>query len=224
MKLQSKFAALLTTSALLLAACTTNPFTGESQVSRTAGLGIGGAIVGGVFGAALSSDDRLRGAIIGAGIGGIAGGGVGLYMDRQEAALREELEGTGVSVTRDGDQIILNMPGDITFDINESRIKPDFQNNLDGVAMVMEEFDSTLIAISGHTDITGPRDFNMRLSEERAQAVSDYLAGQGVQEVRLYPFGVGPDQPVASNDTEAGRQANRRVELVLEPIREDDLS
>ena len=216
--------ALMASAVLILAACTTNPFTGERQVSRTAGLGIGGAIVGGVIGAALGSDDRLRGALIGAGIGGIAGGGVGLYMDRQEAALREELEGTGVSVTRDGDQIILNMPGDITFDINESRIKPDFQNNLDGVAMVMEEYDSTLIAISGHTDITGPRDYNMRLSEDRAKAVADYLEGRGVQAVRLYPFGEGPDRPIASNDTEAGRQANRRVELVLEPIREEDLS
>ncbi|MCH8552969.1 MAG: OmpA family protein [Natronospirillum sp.] len=219
-----RVSALLTAAVLILAACTTNPFTGERQVSRTAGLGIGGAIVGGVFGAALSRDDRLRGALIGAGIGGIAGGGVGLYMDRQEAALREELEGTGVSVTRDGDQIILNMPGDVTFDINESRIKSDFQNNLNGVAMVMEEYESTLIAISGHTDITGSRELNMRLSEDRAQAVADYLAGRGVQEVRLYPFGEGPDRPIASNDTAEGRQANRRVELVLEPIREEDLS
>lgn len=224
MTVKLRVSALLAAAVLILAACTTNPFTGEREVSRTAGLGIGGAIVGGVFGAALSSDDRLRGALIGAGIGGIAGGGVGLYMDRQEAALREELAGTGVSVTRDGDQIILNMPGDVTFDINESRIKPDFQNNLDGVAMVMEEYDSTLVAISGHTDITGSRELNMRLSEDRAQAVADYLSGRGIQDVRLYPFGEGPDRPIATNDTAEGRQANRRVELVLEPIREEDLS
>ena len=224
MKRAVKISAVLALSVLLLAACTTNPFTGESQVSRTAGLGISGAMVGGIVGAALSSDDRLRGALIGAGIGGVAGGSVGLYMDRQEAALREELAGTGVSVTRDGDNIILNMPGDITFDINQSDIKPDFQNNLDGVAMVMAEFDSTLIAISGHTDITGPRDLNMRLSEERAMSVAQYLAEQGVEEVRLLPFGEGPDRPIASNDTAEGRQSNRRVELVLEPIREEDLS
>lgn len=216
--------ALLAAGALTLAACTTNPFTGEDRVSRTATLGIGGAIVGGLVGGAISGDDRLKGALIGAGIGGVAGGGVGLYMDRQEAALREELAGTGVSVTRDGDQIILNMPGDLTFDVNESTLRSDYENSLDGVAMVMQEYENTLIAIAGHTDITGPRDYNMTLSEARAQSVADYLAREGVQEVRLYPFGEGPDRPIADNNTEQGRQANRRVELVLEPILQEDLS
>ena len=222
-RLLNKTSAATLCAMLFLTACTTNPFTGENQASRTAALGVGGAIVGGVVGLALNSDDRLKGALIGAGIGGVAGGSVGIYMDRQEARLREELAGTGVTVTRDGDQIILNMPGDITFATNESALKADFRNNLDGVALVMEEFENTLIAIAGHTDSTGPRDFNMRLSQARAQSVADYLSGQGVQQVRMFPFGEGPDNPVADNATVAGRAANRRVELTLEPIRANDL-
>lgn len=215
----------LTASAVLLAGCTTiNPYTGERQTSNAAKVAVGGAIVGGVVGAMVSGDNRLKGALIGAGIGGVAGGSVGVYMDVQEAKLREEMLGTGVTVTRDGDQIILNMPGSITFDVNESTLQSDFQTNLDGVAAILVEYPDTLIAIAGHTDSTGSRTYNQRLSERRAQSVADYLLSKDVQSVRLFPYGEGPDKPIADNSTEAGRLANRRVELVLEPIVKDDLS
>lgn len=211
-------------SAVLLAGCTTiNPYTGERQTSNAAKVAVGGAIVGGVAGAMVSRDNRLKGALIGAGIGGVVGGSVGVYMDVQEAKLREQMEGTGVTVSRNGDQIILNMPGNITFDVNEATLQSNFQNNLDGVAAILVEYPDTLIAIAGHTDSTGSRTYNQRLSERRAQSVADYLRGQGVQSVRLFPYGEGPDKPIADNNTAEGRAANRRVELVLEPIVREDL-
>ncbi|WP_380695606.1 MULTISPECIES: OmpA family protein [Saccharospirillaceae] len=214
----------LAATTLLLAGCSTiNPYTGERQTSNAARLGVGGAFVGGVVGAMFNSDDRLKGALIGAGIGGVAGGATGVYMDNQEAKLREEMAGTGVTITRTGDQILLNMPGSITFEVNEADLRDDFENNLDGVAAILVEYPDTLIVISGHTDSTGSLALNQRLSEERAQSVADYLQSQGVQSVRIIPVGAGPNRPIADNSTAEGRAANRRVELVLEPIEQEDL-
>lgn len=214
----------LAAATLLLAGCTTiNPYTGERQTSNATRLGVTGAFVGGVVGAMFNRDDRLKGALIGAGIGGIAGGATGLYMDSQEAKLREEMAGTGVTVTRSGDQIILNMPGNITFDINQATLRADFENNLNGVAAILVEYPDTLVVVSGHTDSTGSLALNQRLSEQRAESVADYLRGRGVQAPRLITFGEGPNRPIADNSTEEGRSANRRVELVLQPIEQDDL-
>lgn len=208
------------TAMVLIVGCTTNPYTGERQASKTAkGAGIGAAI-GAVVGA-LSGDDadeRRKRALIGAGVGALAGSAVGAYMDAQEARLREQLRGTGVSVTRMGNDVILNMPGNITFDVNQSNLRGDFVPVLDSVSLVLQEYEQTLIDVTGHTDSTGSVEHNMGLSERRANSVADYLRGVGVDGSRVYTMGVGPHYPVADNGSASGRQLNRRVELVLKPL------
>lgn len=205
---------------VFITSCTTNPFTGEREASNKAkGAGIGaavGAVVGVLSGS--DADERRKRALIGAGVGALAGTAVGAYMDRQEAALRRELQGSGVSVTRMGDNLVLNMPGNVTFPVDQSDIKSDFYDVLDSVGLVLNEFDKTLIDVTGHTDSTGGHEYNMRLSERRATSVGDYLASRGVEPLRIYKQGVGPDYPVADNSTVQGRQMNRRVELVLKPL------
>ena len=199
-------------------ACTTvNPYTREQQTSKVAkGAGIGaaaGAVVG-----LLTKGDKLQNALIGAGVGAIAGGGVGYYMDVQEAKLRQQLEGTGVSVTRMGDNITLNMPSSITFALNSADLNAQFYNALNGVTMVLKEYNKTVIEVAGHTDSSGSDQYNMQLSERRAQSVASYLSSQGVQSSRLITVGAGETRPVASNDTEQGRSANRRVEMTIVPV------
>lgn len=198
--------------------CTTiNPYTREQQTSKAVkGAGIGaaaGAVVG-----LLTKGDKLQNALIGAGVGAIAGGGVGYYMDVQEAKLRQKLEGTGVSVTRMGDNITLNMPSSITFALNSSDLNAQFYNALDGVSMVLKEYEKTVVEVAGHTDSSGTDQYNQALSERRAQSVASYLGSHGVSSKRLITVGAGESRPVASNDTEQGRAANRRVELTIVPV------
>ena len=209
--------ALLVALAIGVSACeTTNPYTGEKQTSKTtigAGIGaVGGAIAGAIIGG------RSKSALIGAGIGALAGGAVGNYMDKEDAKLRAQLQGTGVSVTRIGDQIILNMPGNVTFATNSSNISANFYPVLDSVALVLNEFDQTYVDVIGHTDSTGSMELNQRLSEQRAISVVQYLKSQKVLPERILSRGMGPSSPVASNDTPEGRALNRRVEIILTPI------
>jgi outer membrane protein OmpA-like peptidoglycan-associated protein len=201
----------------LIAACTTDPYTGEKRVSRTA-IGAGAGALAGAGIGALIGDHRGRNAAIGAGIGALSGGAVGLYMDRQAAKLRDELAGTGVSVTRVGDNIVLNMPGNVTFATDQSEVQSQFYQVLNSVSKVLIEYEKTLIHVTGHTDSTGTYEHNMGLSQRRADSVAAYLTGQGVQAVRVQARGFGPDRPVAGNDTQGGRQQNRRVEITLEPL------
>ncbi|MCR6650840.1 MAG: OmpA family protein [Cellvibrionaceae bacterium] len=206
--------------ALVLAACTTlDPYTGEQKTSNAAkGAGVG-AITGAVIGAATASkNDRKKGVLTGAAAGAALGGGVGVYMDNQEKALRERLVGSGVQVRRDGDNIQLIMPGNITFATNSSSIRSDFHPVLDSVGQVLAEFKKTRIKVSGHTDNTGGADLNQRLSEDRAASVKNYLIGRGVASGRVNSIGYSYRYPIASNSTAAGKEANRRVELELEPI------
>lgn len=210
---------LMLSGTLAISGCTTNPYTGESEAGK-AGIGAGiGAVVGAGVGALSSSKkDRGKGALIGAAAGAALGGGAGYYMDVQEAKLREKMAGTGVSVTRNGDQIILNMPNNVTFDTNSSTLKPAGANTLTGVAMVLKEYNKTGVNIVGHTDSTGSRELNMNLSQQRADSVASSLITQGVAANRIYTQGVGPDQPVASNSTESGKAQNRRVTITLSPL------
>lgn len=199
-----------------LGACTTNPYTGEEQASK-AGMGAGiGAVAGGLIGAATGGS---RSAILlGMGIGALTGGGVGYYMDKQEDKLRAQLQSTGVSVTRNGDNIILNMPGNITFATNSSNISADFYQVLNSVALVLNEFEKTYIDVNGYTDSTGAESYNQTLSEARASSVARYLESQKVISARIVTRGMGESQPIATNDTPAGRALNRRVEIILTPI------
>ena len=207
--------------ALGVSACaTTDPYTGEERASRASTGAAIGALAGAVIGAATGEDaeERRKRALIGAGAGALTGGSVGYYMDRQEARLRKQLEGTGVSVTREGDNIILNMPGNITFETDSDNLDTDFLDVLESVSLVLKEYDKTLLKISGHTDSRGSDSYNQQLSEERAKAVATALANQGVDAERMIVVGYGESRPVATNETAEGRQANRRVELKLEPL------
>jgi len=204
----------------MLLGCTTNPYTGEQQASKAAiGAGIGaaaGAAVGALSGG--HSKERRKKALIGAGVGALAGGSIGYYMDVQEAKLRAQLQGTGVGVTRVGDEIILNMPGNLTFATNSADVKSNFYSVLNSVSLVLKEYEKTVIEVAGHTDNRGSDTYNQSLSVRRAASVSQYLGSQGLEHMRLITVGYGELRPVADNDTEAGRQQNRRVELTLAPI------
>ena len=220
-QLIGRSAALALGACVLLTSCMTyDPYTGEKEVSKTtkgAAVGAGvGAVIGLITGD--SSSERKRRAIQLGAAGGIVGGGVGNYMDRQEAKLRAQLQGTGVSVTRSGDNIILNMPGNVTFQTNSADINASFYPVLNSVAVVLKEFDKTVVDVAGHADSTGPDDKNLELSQRRAGSVSSYMAAQAVNSQRLIAVGYGETRPIATNDTAESRQQNRRVEITLVPV------
>ncbi len=205
---------------LAVMSCTTvNPYTEEKQTSKaTEGATIGG-VAGAILGAAFASrGSRIEGALIGGGIGAIAGGSTGYYMDVQEKKLRDKLEGTGVHVVRHGNDIQLVMPGDVTFETNSASLNSNFFEVLDSVAIVLNEYKSTLVTVAGFTDSTGTMEYNRTLSEKRATTVALYLHSRGVAQQRLAAIGHGERNPVASNETAEGRAKNRRVEITLDPI------
>ena len=200
------------------AACTTDPYTGQRSISRTAiGAGVGllsGYLAGDVVGG--RSDRRAK--IIGAGVGVLAGGAVGAYMDRQEADLRRQTVGTGVEVIRNGDDLILRMPSSITFPVGSYTIQPQFQSTLREVAQTLGSYSQTYVDVLGHTDSTGSDALNQTLSVNRAQAVANYLTSRGVASARLGVRGYGESAPIATNDTDEGRSQNRRVEIKVVPV------
>ncbi len=217
-----KFAIAATLSAaLLLSACTSNPYTGESQVSKGL-LGAGtGAALGAAAGALLGKTTSLKtrkSALIGAGIGALAGGGVGVYMDQQEAKLRQRLENSGVSVTRVGDNIVLNMPSNITFDTDRAEVKPNFYDTLESVGLVLAEYSQSYIDVIGHTDSDGADDYNFDLSRRRANSVAEYLVSQQLDPNRFSVEGRGEREPIASNSSSSGKSRNRRVEITIQPL------
>jgi outer membrane protein OmpA-like peptidoglycan-associated protein len=213
--------AALAAAVAITAGCQTiDPYTGEEKTaSATKGAAIGagaGAVLGILTGD--DSKERRNRALIGAGVGALAGGAVGSYMDRQEAKLREQLQGSGVSVTRVGDEIVLNMPGNVTFQTDSSDLNPQFFSVLDSVALVLKEYDKTIVEVVGHTDSTGSAEYNQALSERRAATVASYVNARGIDRQRILAYGRGLTQPIADNSTAAGRAQNRRVELTLSPI------
>ena len=211
--------ALVALAATYLSGCTTtDPYTGQQKVSNTAGGAAIGAGLGALGGLVIGGGDKGRNALIGAAIGGLAGGAIGTYMDQQESELRAQLQGTGVSVTRMGDRIVLNMPSNVTFATDQDQVIPPFYRTLDSVALVLNKFNKTLIDINGHTDSTGSLAHNQGLSERRAASVANYLGSRGVDQRRMSTLGFGPSQPIASNATPDGRAQNRRVEVLIAPI------
>ena len=218
--------AITLVSITALSGCTTfDPYTGEEKTTNTAkGAGIGASaalVISYLANKDKSAAERNKRMLRDAGIGAIAGGGVGYYMDTQEAKLRKQLRSTGVSVERDGDNINLVMPGNITFPTNGSDLKTDFYNVLDSVALVLEEFDKTIIVVAGYTDSKGSDAYNQTLSEGRAKSVASYLMAKKIVAARFEAVGFGEKNPVADNNTEEGRALNRRVELTLLPITEE---
>ncbi|KXF77500.1 cell envelope biogenesis protein OmpA [Paramesorhizobium deserti] len=207
-------------AATFLAGCTTDPYTGQQKISNTAGGAAIGAGLGALGGLAVGGSSRAQrnAVLIGAGIGALTGGAIGNYMDRQEAELRAQLQGTGVSVTRNGDNIVLNMPSNITFDTDQDAVKSQFYSTLNSVAIVLRKFNQSLVDIYGHTDSTGSASYNQQLSQRRAQSVANYLGSQGIDQRRFAVIGYGDTQPIASNSSEAGRAQNRRVEIQISPL------
>mgnify|MGYP001825061095 CR=1 FL=1 len=220
-KRSGKIILAVTAATVFASGCTTlDPYTRDEKTSQTTKGALIGAGIGAVVGL-MSGDDaveRRQRALIGAGVGALAGGAVGAYQDRQEAALRAELEGTGVYVHRDGDNITLNMPGNVTFATDSSDLSPAFFDVLNSVGTVLGQFDKTVVEVAGHTDSTGTDAYNQSLSERRANSVASYLKGQGVNSQRVITVGMGESYPVADNGTASGRQANRRVEITMVPV------
>ncbi len=212
--------ALVVTATLALGGCqtletaTTSPDYQKTRRGAAIGAGVG-AVIG-----LLSKGDKLENAMIGAAIGGLGGGAIGNYQDRQERKLRQQLAGTGVDVQRVGDNITLNMPGSVTFATNSADLSAQFYPVLDQVAGTLTEYNQTVIEVAGHTDSTGSAAYNKTLSERRAESVVGYLQSRGVQRQRMIPVGAGQDHPIASNDTPEGRQQNRRVEITIVPVQQ----
>src|SRR3954468_14629496 len=202
---------IATATALTAAGCqTTDAYTGEKKVNNASkGAGIG-ALAGAGLGAATgdNSKERRERALIGAGVGALTGAGVGAYMDKQEAKLRAQLQGSGVSVTRNGDELVLNMPGNITFKTASADLNANFYKVLDSVSLVLKEFDKTTIDVEGHTDSDGSEQYNQQLSLNRANSVGSYLQSHGVNGQRIVAFGAGEARPIASNTNPEGKQQN----------------
>jgi outer membrane protein OmpA-like peptidoglycan-associated protein len=217
-----RFVAAIAVAALSVGACKTlDPFTGEEKYNSTskgAAIGAGaGAVIGAISGK--DAQERRKRALIGAGVGALAGGAVGAYMDKQEADLRQQMQGTGVSVTRQGDNLVLNMPSNITFRTGSAELNDAFFKVLDGVVLVLKKYDKSVIEVAGHTDNVGAKEYNQSLSQRRAGSVAQNLTGKGITQERIITIGGGEDHPVADNGTESGRTLNRRVELTLLPLK-----
>ena len=193
----------------------------DNDNNRTQKGAIIGAVAGAVAGLLSGGDatERRQRALVGAGVGGLAGGAIGNYQDRQERALRDRMAGTGVDVVRNGDNITLNMPENITFGFDRSDLQPQFFAVLDNVAGTLREYNQTIVEVAGHTDSKGTDAYNQALSDRRANAVGNYLMSKGLVRDRFILIGAGESRPVASNETDAGRAQNRRVEITLVPIR-----
>jgi outer membrane protein OmpA-like peptidoglycan-associated protein len=208
---------------LATTACTTDPNTGQRHISKAAIGGIGGALGGYLLGDLVGGRRDRTEKILGAGIGAVAGAGIGAYMDAQERKLREETAGSGVDVIRDGDNLVLRMPSGITFATDSSAVQTQFQPTLNDVSSVLAQYPKTYIDVYGHTDSDGTDAYNQALSERRARAVGDYLTTHGVQSARIATRGFGETQPIASNATPEGKQSNRRVEIKVAPVTEQDV-
>ena len=222
MALSKKFTLALVAGTLALSGCVTDPDTGQKRISRTGGGAAAGAGAGALLGALLGGRNNRAEVLIGSGIGAIAGGAVGGYMDKQERELRARTADTGIEVVRNGNEIDLRLPSGISFDFNSAAVKPEFRPVLDQVAQTLASYQSTFVDISGHTDSIGSDAVNQRLSEQRAQAVADYLGYRGVNSARMATRGFGKAYPIASNTTEQGRADNRRVEIKLSPVTQQD--
>jgi outer membrane protein OmpA-like peptidoglycan-associated protein len=210
MRFQRSLVAVTLASALALAGCAG---TGERQQ--------GGAMLGGMFGGFLGavSDDenRARNAVFGATAGAIAGGAIGALLDEQAADLRASLENDGIIVENTGEFLRVTMPGGLLFAVDSAAVDPAVQGDLAAVARNLIAYPESTVGVFGHTDDTGSAAYNQSLSERRAQAVAGVLVGNGVASARVRATGLGESQPVATNATDAGRQQNRRVEVIIRP-------
>jgi len=216
--------ALVAAAAVAFSGCAAMEDVATSPDKEKTRKGAGyGAAAGAVIGLLTGGNDKFEAAMIGAAAGALAGGAVGYYMDKQEAKLREQMAGTGVDVVRNGDNITLDVPGGVTFAFDSSNLNSQFYPVLDKVSTTLAEYDKTIIEVAGHTDSVGSDQYNQQLSERRANSVAAYLAGHGVERSRMVTIGAGEAHPVATNDTDAGRAQNRRVEITIVPVTQENV-
>lgn len=216
----------MSAAALLMAGCVTDPNTGQRSVSTKGAIGgVGGAVLGYLLGDLVGGKGDRTEKILGAGIGAVAGAAAGTYMDQQQKELEQKTAGTGIEVDREGDQLILNMPGDVTFDTARWDIKPQFQTTLNDVASTLANYPSTYIDIYGHTDSRGDANYNLTLSQNRASSVMSYLSSRGVNSARMATTGFGETRLKCSPETtDAELQCNRRVEIRIVPVTQNDVN
>ena len=216
-------ASLAALSLVSLSACVTDPNTGEKKVSRTAIGGVGGAVLGGLLGGVIGGK---TGRIIGAGVGGVGGAAVGYQMDKQIKELKEQTAGSGIDVseTDGGQAILVNLPDGVTFATGSFSISPAFQATLDKVAQSLRDYPNSLVDVYGHTDTVGTTASNQRLSEERARAVTNYLVNRGVSSSRIRWQGFGETQLKVATGDGVNESLNRRVEIKIVPITQEDVA
>jgi outer membrane protein OmpA-like peptidoglycan-associated protein len=220
----TRIVAMMATAALALGACAPMQDIATSPEKEKTRKGAGyGAAAGAAIGLLTGGNDKFQAAMIGAAAGALVGGSVGYYMDKQEAELRKQMAGTGVDVVRNGDNITLDVPGGVTFAFNSADLNSQFFPVLDKVAATLTEYDKTIIEVAGHTDSIGSDTYNQQLSERRANSVAAYLSGHGVTRTRMVTVGAGEGHPIASNDTDAGRAQNRRVEITIVPVTQESV-
>lgn len=199
---------------MVLSACEPGPFDPNDPNRNRRQGAIGGAVAGGLAGAALGDGKRRDEILAGAIIGGVAGGVVGDRLDKQAAELDASL-GSRVSIIRQGDQLIVRMPQDVLFAVDSAAVQPGIRSDLFTLADSIQRYPRTTVVIVGHTDNTGSAAYNQSLSERRASAVAGVLVQAGVGPGRVRSFGAGEDQPIASNLTPEGRAQNRRVDITI---------
>jgi outer membrane protein OmpA-like peptidoglycan-associated protein len=217
--MSKKLGAVLAMSvALVVVGCeTTNPYTGEQEMNKTTKYAGIGALGCGLVGALASNKgDKNENALKAGAACAAVGAGVGMYMDKQNDKLRAQLQGSGVQVVRQGDNIQLIMP-DVSFKTDSADISSNFYAPLNSVALVLKEFDKTNVNVIGYTDSRGSDQYNLALSQNRAQSVVSYLASQGVSGNRLNAVGMGKANPIGDNTTAAGQALNRRVVIQISP-------
>jgi outer membrane protein OmpA-like peptidoglycan-associated protein len=217
MNLKPKFVAVATISVLALSGCVSN--TVQPMGERTQSGAIIGGMLGGFLGANSSEENRLRNAALGAAAGAVAGGAIGATLDRQAQDLRGSLANDDIMIQNTGSELIVTMPDGILFDVDSAAIRASLQSDIRALASNLQQYPDTTVDVVGHTDNTGSAGYNQDLSARRAQAVAGVLLEQGVSPARVRAFGRGESEPVASNLTPEGRQQNRRVEIIIRPIR-----
>ena len=222
--MRTRLIAIPLSASLLLSACTTNDLGDSRGLSKTQTGAIIGTVSGAALGAIINHKNRGKGALIGAVGGGLAGTGVGYYMDKQakdlQLQLQPEIQRGEISVEKraSDNALLVSMTSSTGFDTNSAVLKPGYTTTLSKISRVLNQYGKTTVTVIGHTDSVGSDADNQILSEKRAQSVLDYFAGQNVNPLRLESYGKGETEPRADNSTEAGRQLNRRVELWILPV------
>ena len=203
------------TTALILGGCTSNFVRPEGSMSYTTGGALSGAAAGALAGQLIGGN--TKGTLIGTAAGALIGTAIGANLQKQENEFRNVLYNSGVEIVNTGSSILLNIPEGLTFNLNSSALKSQFTRHLNGIATVLNNYPKSKIVVTGHTDSTGSREYNMNLSQKRALSVGNYLVSRGVSANRFTVLGKGPDMPIAPNSTLEGRKANRRVTIEVLP-------